>query len=314
MCGQSLHQIYFRELASFVLVMLCCNVVAHAVGSSRMFGFGLVCEQLCNEEFVEKWSDASEGWMYLSCLRVVPEMTAEARGAVSKVEAAKPSAADAEQQLGGAQAAAYATKEEERLLTLYRAQQVVQHMEMYQGRLLHSKCHFGVLSNIAQSKRPTSRASSPAVSAAPTTTAPAASAPAVTPAAPSPSPQPAQAAPLASSASTDSSTPAIKAEEAAEQPPQPSPPQEQPQPQPQEESPTPPQPEPIVVKAEAAAPVAMDESKDATITDTTADSTSAPVVTKPTTASNNNAAEEENDEDDEDDDEPPAFVITADGV
>jgi hypothetical protein len=265
--------------------------------------------QLCNEEFVEKWSDASEGWMYLSCLRVVPEMTAEARGAVSKVEAAKPSAADAEQQLGGAQAAAHATKEEERLLTLYRAQQVVQHMEMYQGRLLHSKCHFGVLSNIAQSKRPTSRAPSPAVPAAPpTTTAPAASAPAVTTAAaPSPSPQPAQSAPLGPSATTDSSATTVKTEEVVEQPPQPSPPQEQPQPQPQEESPTPPQPEPIVVKAEAAAPVPMDESKDATIT-TTTDSSSASVVDKP---SNNNA--EEDDEEDEDD-EPPAFVITADGV
>jgi len=233
---------------------------------------------LCNEEFVEKWSDASEGWMYPACLRVTPEMLAEARAAVAALEAAKPATAPSAD-LGGGQAAAHAAKEEERLLALHRAQQVVQHMQTYQGRLLHSGCHFGLLSNIALSKRP-SRGTSPAPGAAASHSVAAAAehAPsAATAATMAPSPAPATLAPVPPAFSA--ATPAVKAENIEAQ-----------------QTATPAKPEPVLaVKAEPVAPAAvvpMDETKDA-----------APAPASAPAPSSNE------DDEEEDDDEPSAFII-----
>lgn len=106
---------------------------------------------MCGEEFVREWSDPDEDWMYRNCLRLT---AADAAASVVELERLLALPAPEPAEAGSAQAVAAASKEDDRQNEIWRHQQILKHVEMYGGRILHQACHHGKMISIAKSKRP----------------------------------------------------------------------------------------------------------------------------------------------------------------
>ena len=136
---------------------------------------------ICAEEFKKEWSDEDENWMYREVIRLGAEEVAKAREEIARIESEKPPPAAQEMDeearalaavaSGGilapsapspaaaaatnsTQTAALASKESDRLQSLWRAEKVLKHTSMFAGRIVHQACHYGVMANIAKMVRP----------------------------------------------------------------------------------------------------------------------------------------------------------------